>query len=87
MEKRPARAPGLEHAELDGELVLVHADGGHVVYLNATAALVWGLCNGERSVAEIVALLGEAYPDAAAQLAGDVEAALRELERGGCVVA
>ncbi|MCK6546407.1 PqqD family protein [Myxococcota bacterium] len=87
MERRPARAPGLAHAELDGELVLVHADGGHVVYLNATAALVWSLCDGERTVAEIVALLGEAYPDAAARMASDVEVALRELDRGGCVVA
>ncbi len=82
---RPVPAAGLHVAEIDGELVLLHEGGERVVYCNPSAALVFRLCDGQRSDAEIVALLAEAYPESAQELPGDVARALQQLADGGCV--
>lgn len=73
---RPRRVPGFEIAEreaMSGELVLFHPGTQVILYSNRTGTLIWGLCDGERTVAEIIQLLKEAYPDAA-----EIEADIRE---------
>ena len=60
--------------ELEGESMLYRSEEGKALYLNETASMLWKLCDGQRSVAAIEALLREAYPDAP-ELSGDVEAA------------
>lgn len=70
--QRPARAEGYSVEELDGELLLFSPASGSVIALNQTAALVWNLCDGSRTVEEIAALIAAAYPDAAAEIPGDV---------------
>jgi len=74
---RPARGYVLE--ELDDELVLFEPDSGRVVQANVTAALVWGLCDGRRSVAEIADLLAAAYPGQEAGVRADVPRIVAEL--------
>ena len=41
------------------------------------ASVVWELCNGERTTHEITELLREAFPEAAATIADEVESTLR----------
>lgn len=60
--------------ELEGESMLYHNGQAKVLYLNDTASMLWKLCDGQRSVAEIEDLLRDAYPDAP-ELTRDVEAA------------
>lgn len=82
----PVPNNSLHASEMDGELVILHADGETVVYCNGTAALVWRLCDGERSLDEMVALFAEAYPEAGEEMIrADVIEALRHLEQGGCL--
>lgn len=50
------------------------------VYLNDVAALVWRLCDGERTVGEMVALLVEAYPEAADRIEPEVHETIRSLK-------
>lgn len=55
--------------------MVYHPDEGRALYLNETASLVWRLCDGERSVADIEALLRDAFPDAT-ELPADVDVAI-----------
>ena len=46
-----------------GEEILVYIkQNDSTYYLNGTAALVWRLCDGQRTAADISQLLAEAYP-------------------------
>lgn len=70
--------------EIDNELLLYHPARARAVYLNQTAALVWQLCDTERSVAEIVSLLAEHYPDSN-NISKDVEDTLKQLADNGAI--
>ena len=83
--ERPQREPGYRLETIDDELLLFHPTTTRIVYCNATAGLIWRLCDGERTVGEMVALLAEAYPEAAQTLAADVEKALEQLCACGAI--
>lgn len=70
--------------EIDDELLLYHPAKTKAVYLNETAALVWQLCDSKRSVAEIVSLLKENYPESDT-IQEDVEQTLQQLTDNGAV--
>lgn len=70
--------------EIDDELLLYHPAKTKAVYLNETAALVWQLCDSKRSVAEIIALLEENYPESDT-IQSDVEQTLQQLADNGAV--
>jgi len=70
--------------QIDDELLLYHPAKTKAVYLNETAALVWQLCDSNRSVADIVSLLEENYPDSES-IRDDVEKTLQELSDTGAV--
>ncbi len=52
------------------------ADRRTVMTLNRTSALVWELCNGEWSVADMLETLKGSFPDAAEQIEQDVHQVL-----------
>ncbi len=54
---RPRRRPDIRTEPVGGELVLYDAAGGRAGYLNSSAAAIWALCDGERSVAQIAEYL------------------------------
>ena len=62
--------------ELDGEILLYHAGKTETLYMNESAAIIWYLCNGERSEQAIVDLLSESYPDQCDSLAAEVRESL-----------
>lgn len=61
----PKRDPSCDEEVLEGEIVLYCSTVAKAIYLNPSAALVWRLIDGRRSVGEIEALLTGAYPEAA----------------------
>lgn len=79
MSEHPRRKAAYRLEELDGELLIYHPTATNVVYCNQTASLIWQLCDGTRTPAEISALLSAAYPDAADSMPTDVAATLRTL--------
>jgi len=83
----PAPAIGVEVEAVDGEILLYHPGQTRAVYLNPTAALVFGLCDGRRPVSEILRLIAEGYPEAGAGLIDDVLATLDQLRENGVLVA
>lgn len=70
------RAPTHRHffhlSEMEGEFLLYSHEKMTTVYLNETAATIWRLCDGQRTVAGIVEFLRAAYPSAAHQVEVDV---------------
>jgi Coenzyme PQQ synthesis protein D (PqqD) len=81
----PKPASDIETEIVEGEVLLYHPQGTRAVYLNSTAAIIWGLCDGRRSVREIIRLISESYPDAE-KLANDVIVTLRHLQESGALV-
>lgn len=82
----PRPAPGFQMEALDGEIVLLHPARNLILYSNQGGALIWSLCDGQRSVAEIVELLGAAYPESADDIAVDVPQTIQELLARGALV-
>ena len=81
----PRQNDGYMLEELDGELLLYHLDQTKTVYLNNSAAIVWHLCTGEYSVADIIAFLQGQYPEAVEEIAGDVQDTLLKLLDAGAL--
>jgi hypothetical protein len=84
-DKIPSPKEDYRLEELDGELLLYHPATTATIYLNDTASLVWNLCNGERSVGEIMDVLKDSFPEAADSIPEDVEMTLREFVEHGAV--
>ena len=72
----PHRKQSLQLQEFDGELVLYDLEKMKVIYLSETATLIWQLCDGKRTIDEIVHLLQDAYPDNGGVIETDVESAM-----------
>jgi hypothetical protein len=82
----PVPAADVEMDTVDGEVLLFHPQQARAVYLNQTAAAVWTLCNGSRSVREIIRVIGECYPDADAKLTDEVLVTLNQLQESGVLL-
>ena len=71
----PVRLDGVEDELLsDGSMVIYNAGRQRVLTLNGTAALIWECCDGEQSVASIIAEVREVFPSSPS-----VERDVREL--------
>jgi len=64
--------------DMDGEMLLYNPNSATTLHFNESSALVWQLCDGEKSVQDIIDLLCEAYPEQAEQIEGDVVSAIGE---------
>ena len=81
----PKPVPGFQTQTLDGEVVLLNPASNVILHINQTGALIWQLCNGLRSVAEIVIILSEAYPESRGQIEADVPKIIYELAAQGAL--
>lgn len=78
----PHRNPDYDYR--DG--FLVHTEGrADAVFVNPTAAMVWGMCDGRASIEEIVDDLRAAYPERSAAVLDDVLSVLQKLVFFGTV--
>ena len=79
----PVPSAGTRIADLGPETLLYSAHLTTMIQLDACGALVWKLCDGERSVGDIISLLSEAYPEGSDHVEGDVWQILRQLDQEG----
>jgi len=70
--QKPFRVPEFRLEKMDNEMLLFNSKTTHVLYLNESASVIWQLCDGKRSVDEIIDLLAGTYPEAAASIRSDV---------------
>lgn len=76
---RPAAEPGCRLYTHQGEPVIRRADGKLVARCNDSTQIIWALCDGSQTVAEILDTLRELYPDDALTVARDLQQTLRSL--------
>ena len=71
--------------EMEGESFVFRPPAEQGIYLNETATVIWKLCDGTRSVQQIVDFLAEAYPDSAADILNDVSNTIDNFMRIGAL--
>jgi Coenzyme PQQ synthesis protein D (PqqD) len=76
---QPRRAPGIEANEAHGRVVLVRPDDGGFYLLDELGTRIWKLCDGERSVEQVIATIGEETDQPPPAVAGDVREWISEL--------
>jgi len=82
----PKPTSDVEMEVVEGEVLLYHPSQTRAVYLNPTAAVIWGLSDGKRTVREIIRAIADFYPEAAMTLSDDVLMTLKELQENGVLV-
>lgn len=80
----PSRVPDFSLERIDSESLLYHPGLTKAIQLNETASLVWELCDGQRSVQEIAAMFGDAFPESS-DVERDVVSILDRLAAEGAV--
>jgi pyrroloquinoline quinone biosynthesis protein D len=82
LESRPRRAPSILAKEgPDAEtVILLNPDDGQYYTLEGVGGRVWELCDGTRTVADVVAALCEEYEASPATVEADVLELLSDLE-------
>ncbi len=69
--------------EIDGENLLYGSVAKKAFHLNESASAVWKLCDGTRTIQEIVDLLAQAYHGDPSVIRGDVMQTIDQLVREG----
>lgn len=75
----PRPASGCAIEVMGDEVVVYNPASDHVHYLSDTAAVIWQLCDGTRTVDEIVELLRGAYPDSIDEISQDVNTTIASM--------
>lgn len=81
LSNKPRQKADYRLEKIDDELLLYHPSRTTIMYCNETASLVWQLCDGERTVQEIIDLLGAAYSEAGEAIATEVCATLEQFQQ------
>lgn len=81
----PIRSPDFRLELTENDIVLYRSADAGMIFINQPAALIWELCDGQRSAGEIIDLLCAAYPDEVAEIPDDVLATLENLRSQGCL--
>jgi Coenzyme PQQ synthesis protein D (PqqD) len=84
---RPRRQPDVVFRELaDGETMLLTVSGEAAIVLNPVGAVIWSLCDGDHTLDEIAALIGERFPDLPLeQIAADVRDLIEQLSEAAVI--
>jgi coenzyme PQQ biosynthesis protein PqqD len=72
--------------ELEGEHLLYRIGAHKAIHLNESASLIWKLCDGTRSMADIIAFLQQEYPEAQGSVVEDVRDAVEQLVSEGALL-
>lgn len=87
----PRRRAGIAEYTVSGELILcVEESGGaeaagKAIALNGSGRAIWELCDGERSVGDILAAVAARFPENGGELNADVIFALSRFEQLGLI--
>jgi hypothetical protein len=83
---RPQRRDDLSSVELDGEAVILDESSSELHHLNQSAAFVLALCDGSRTVEELVSELAATFAMPTAVMAAELDRALASLTEAHLLV-
>jgi len=69
---RPLEASGVLQQEVSGMVVLLHPASGRYFSLERVSQRIWELCDGHRTVADLVVAVHAEYDAPAAEIEADV---------------
>ena len=75
---KPCQKADYRLEKIDDELLLYHPSHTTIMYCNPSASLIWQLCDGERTVEEIVSLLSTAYQQPREEISAEVTTTLQQ---------
>ena len=81
--QRPKRSEAMSGRDLGDEYLFYDASGDSVHVLNGTAREIYLLCDGSRSVADLVRAIVERYEVEESEARKDIETVLNELSALG----
>lgn len=81
----PSQLPDCHTEDFQGETLLYWPSLEKMIYLNEIAAVIWNMCDGHRTVRQIIDVLAAAYPETSALVETDVEQAIEALTREGAI--
>lgn len=79
----PRARADLTVVDIDGEAVAYDPVARDLHHLNHSAALVFGLCDGRTTIAEMTEAIGEAYEMDPREVDGQIRPLLRQLKEVG----
>jgi hypothetical protein len=79
LSSRFRRQAAILKQDVSGSLLLFDMGDGHYYALNAVGARVWDLCDGARSVSDVIAILSAEFDAPAATIDQDILDLLHEL--------
>ena len=82
----PKQAFGFFVEEMEDENLLYRLGGHKAIHLNDTATVIWKLCDGSRTVEDIIGLLAKEYPGSETAVATDVREAIGLLVSEGALL-
>ena len=77
---KPRSRTGIGERIIDGEALLVNAEGGEILVLNEVGSFVWTLLDGEHDVASIASLVADEFDVEPATAREDIDAFLTHLK-------
>ena len=81
----PHHSPDAQAQKFDGEVVVYCQQRKKAIYLNETASIIWELCDRTRTVADIVDLISQNYPEQAEEVRANVVQAIESLWHEGAI--
>jgi hypothetical protein len=82
---KPVRRSEYWLKSLDDDLLLYDPCGDKILPLNPTASLIWEMCDGGRTVKDMIDLLVDVDPQNAAHVSTDVETVLKQFVDFECI--
>lgn len=80
---RPSHIDGVREYKLGDELLLYAPDSKDAHVLNTSAMAIWQLCDGNRTVAEIIETVAEWLDQSTDELRNDINKGFIELNKNG----
>lgn len=75
----PRQVSGIQNETFGDGVLLYHHSIREAIHLNSSAAVIWALCNGNYSKADIENILENAYPKGKNSIQTDVNFVLEKL--------
>ena len=82
---RPRHALGVREARILDRMLLEIPRRSEPLHLNSSAAAIWEMCDGERSLGDITDVLQERYEAPREFLIPDIDRAIRQLQYDGAI--
>ncbi len=81
----PKKQPDYYLEVMDGEILLFHLSRRNILYCNQTASIIWQLCDGERTVQDIITVLSNTYPESTDSIIEQTKSLLEQFQKQGAI--